>query len=105
MMINRYFELVLSEADFRTLVKYVDLTQYRCMYQAIDLDIEEYPYFEDTDTELLYQIFIKESALDDMFDDIDTMIWCIENEQGYLVAEELRELKEDIVYEIRNEYY
>ncbi len=105
MMINRYFELVLSENDFRTLVKYVDLTQYNCMYQAIDVDTDKYPYFEDTDTEILYQIFIKESTLDDMFADIDTMIWAIENEQGYLVALELKELKEDIAYEMNNEYY
>lgn len=102
MTLNRYFELVLSDMDFRTLARYIDLNESDCMYQAIEVDIERYPEFEDTDAEMLYRIFISEEELDEMIDRIDSILWTIEDELGYSAAQELRTLKEDIVYELEN---
>lgn len=102
MTMNRYFELVLSDIDFRTLVRYIDLSEFGCMYQAIDVDIEKYPEFEDEDVEMLYRIFISEEELDEMIDKMSCTLWTIEDELGYSAAQELRTLKEDIVYELEN---
>ena len=60
MTINRYYEMILSDIDFRALVNYVDLNEYDCMYQAIGVDIEKYPEFEDEDIDMLYRLFISE---------------------------------------------
>ncbi len=102
MTMNRYFELILSDADFRTLVRYIDLTEYDCMYQAIGVDIVKYPEFEDEDVEMLYRLFILEEELDELLDKMENILYDIEDEYGYSAAQELRILKENIVYELNN---
>ena len=102
MTMNRYFELILSDADFRTLVRYIDLTEYDCMYQAIGVDIVKYPEFEDEDVEMLYRLFILEEELDELLDKMENILYDIEDEYGFSAAQELRILKENIVYELNN---
>ena len=70
MTINRYYEMILSDIDFRMLVKYIDLNDYDCMYQAIGVDTEKYPEFEDDDIDMLYRLFISEERLDDLLEDL-----------------------------------
>ena len=99
MTINRYYEMILSDIDFRMLVKYIDLNDYDCMYQAIDVDIVKYPEFEDEDTDMLYRLFISEERLDDLLEDMDSMIWEMEDNLGYSATMELRILRSEMSYE------
>lgn len=99
MTINRYYEMILSDIDFRMLVKYIDLNDYDCMYQAIDVDIVKYPEFEDEDTDMLYRLFISEEKLDDLLEDMDSMIWEMEDDLGYSATMELRILRSEMSYE------
>ena len=99
MTINRYYEMILSDIDFRMLVKYIDLNDYDCMYQAIDVDIVKYPEFEDEDTDMLYRLFISEERLDDLLEDMDSMIWEMEDDLGYSATMELRILRSEMSYE------
>ena len=99
MTINRYYEMILSDIDFRMLVKYIDLNDYDCMYQAIDVDIVKYPEFEDEDTDMLYRLFISEEKLDDLLEYMDSMIWEMEDDLGYSATMELRILRSEMSYE------
>ena len=99
MTINRYYEMILSDIDFRMLVKYIDLNDYDCMYQAIDVDTVKYPEFEDEDTDMLYRLFISEEKLDDLLEDMDSMIWEMEDDLGYSATMELRILRSEMSYE------
>ena len=99
MTINRYYEMILSDMDFRMLVKYIDLNDYDCMYQAIDVDTVKYPEFEDEDNDMLYRLFISEERLDDLLEDMDSMIWEMEDNLGYSATMELRILRSEMSYE------
>ena len=99
MTINRYYEMILSDVDFRALVNYIDLNEYDCMYQAIDVDIVKYPEFEDEDIDILYRLFISEERLDDLLENIDSMIWEMEDDLGYSATIELRTLRAEMSYE------
>lgn len=99
MTINRYYEMILSDVDFRALVNYIDLNEYDCMYQAIDVDVVKYPEFEDEDIDMLYRLFISEERLDDLLEDIDGMIWEMEDDLGYSATIELRTLRAEMSYE------
>ena len=99
MTMNRYYEMILSDMDFRMLVKYIDLNDYDCMYQAIDVDIVKYPEFEDEDNDMLYRLFISEERLDDLLEDMDSMIWEMEDDLGYSATMELRILRSEMSYE------
>ena len=99
MTINRYYEMILSDMDFRMLVKYIDLNDYDCMYQAIDVDTVKYPEFEDEDNDMLYRLFISEERLDDLLEDMDSMIWEMEDDLGYSATMELRILRSEMSYE------
>ena len=99
MTINRYYEMILSDIDFRMLVKYIDLNDYDCMYQAIGVDTEKYPEFEDEDNDMLYRLFISEERLDDLLEDMDSMIWEMEDDLGYSATMELRILRSEMSYE------
>lgn len=99
MTINRYYEMILSDVDFRALVNYIDLNEYDCMYQAIDVDIVKYPEFEDEDIDMLYRLFISEERLDDLLENIDSMIWEMEDDLGYSATIELRTLRSEMSYE------
>ena len=101
MTINRYYEMILSDIDFRMLVKYIDLNDYDCMYQAINVDTVKYPEFEDEDDDIdmLYRLFISEERLDDLLEDMDSMIWEMEDDLGYSATMELRILRSEMSYE------
>ena len=99
MTMNRYYEMILSDMDFRMLVKYIDLNDYDCMYQAIDVDTVKYPEFEDEDNDMLYRLFISEERLDDLLEDMDSMIWEMEDDLGYSATMELRILRSEMSYE------
>ena len=48
---------------------------------------------------------VSDNDLLELIDDMRSVVNIITDEEGYGAAEELEDLLEDIVYEMRNEYY
>ena len=106
MLANRYYEIIITNEQFRLLVNHIDLRIYEsCMYTIITPDECDWYAYEDEEVEILHRIMMRENDLLELIDDMRSVVNRITDEEGYGAAEEFEDLLEDIVYEMRNEYY
>ena len=106
MLANRYYEIIMTNEQFRLLVNHIDLRTYEsCMYTTITPDECDWYAYEDEEVEILHRMMMRENDLLELIDDMRSVVNIITDEEGYGAAEELEDLLEDIVYEMRNEYY
>ena len=106
MLVNRYYEIIMTNEQFRLLVNHIDLRTYEsCMYTAIMPDECDWYAYEDEEVEILHRMMIRDNDLLELLDDMRSVVNRITDEEGYSAAEEFEDLLEDIAYEMRNEYY
>lgn len=106
MLVNRYYEIIMTNEQFRLLVNHIDLRTYEsCMYTTITPDECDWYAYEDEEVEILHRIMMRDYDLSELIDNMRSVVNRITDEEGYSAAEEFEDLLEDIAYEMRNEYY
>lgn len=81
MKIERIYNIELSGEEFKTLVNAINIQDYKCDYSVTNSN------------EISYKLLIDEEEFERLTEDLDEVIYHIEDEFGYTATIDLRELR------------
>lgn len=92
MTIERYYQLILDAEEFRMLIDSVNLNEYTFKYLAIMTEAGD----------IEYRVEVSEEELENIIDDIASVIYEREDEYGYSSIVAYKEFKSDLYAAIYN---